>query len=336
MRSALPAALLLATTFVLAGCSGLPGFGPERTEWAFDKTGLDALRGRGLDGSGVTVAILDTGLDDGHPAFDGARIIAWTDLAGGRAEPYDEEGHGTHVAGLVVGQGPARGGAPGADLIVVKVFGPDGTSSDGQVAEGIRFAVEHGADVIGLSLGGGTFPVLGTATEDAARSAIAEGVLVVAAAGNEGPDNRDVSSPASVAGVIAVAAVGRSLEVAEFSSRGSSSQPLIGGLGGTFPRQAPDQKPEVSAPGVGIVSAWTGDRYAEASGTSAAVPFVVSALALLLQAHPQADPQDAEGVETVKRWLMESAGPVPGAQEPHDRAAGYGYLRADALVDAAG
>ncbi|MEA3203919.1 MAG: serine protease AprX [Thermoplasmata archaeon] len=329
MRSAAALALAL----LLSGCS-LPGItGPARTAWAFDATGLEALHGRGLDGHGVTVAIVDTGIDPSHPEFAGTHLVAWADLANGRADPYDADGHGSHVAALVAGQSPLRGGAPGVGLIAVQVFAGDGTASDQRVADGISFAVEHGADIIGLSLGGGTFPILGTASENAAQAAVGKGVLVVAAAGNDGPNDQDVRSPASAKGVIAVGAVDAALKVAAFSSRGSDASPIVSGLG--LPRRAPDQKPEVVAPGDAILSAWRDHGYAAASGTSMAVPFVVSALALLLQAHPGVRPHDEAGVETVKGWLAESAAPVAGAQRPHDPAAGYGLLQATRLVDRA-
>jgi serine protease AprX len=328
---------LLVLALVATGCTGLPaslGGGPSRTAWAFEKTGLDALHERGLDGRGVTVAIVDTGLDASHPDLKGARIAAWADLTSGKGSPYDDEGHGTHVAALVAGQSPLRGGAPGVSLIVVKVFDSGGNATDQRVADGIQFAADHGAQVIGLSLGGGTFPILGTASENAAKAAVSRGILVVAAAGNEGPNTQDVAAPADVQGVISVAAVDENLRVADFSNRGSDVSPLVGTLG--LPRQAPDQKPEISAPGVKITSAWPGGGYAIASGTSMAVPYVVSALALMIQAHPGAAPSDANGVERVKGWLQSSASAVPGAARPHDRAAGYGMLDARALVDMAG
>jgi serine protease AprX len=330
MRSVALALALL----TLSGCSlpGLPG-SPSRSTWAFEATGLDGLHARGLDGSGVTVAIVDTGIDASHPDLAGAHLVAWADLAGGRPDPYDLDGHGTHVAALVAGQGPLRGGAPGVDLIAVKVFASDGTASDQRVADGIGFAVAHGAAIIGLSLGGGTFPILGSASENAAQAAVGKGVLVVAAAGNDGPDNGDVRSPASAQGVIAVAAVDEGLHVARFSSRGSDVSPIVNGLG--LARKSPDQKPEVAAPGDNIMSAWLDHGYAAATGTSMAVPFVVSALALMLQAHPGARPHDANGVEAVKGWLAGSAAPIAGAQRPHDPAAGYGLLQATALVDRA-
>jgi len=325
----------LLAVLLLAGCSSLPGFAPARTTWAFDATQLEDLRGRGLDGSGVTVAIIDTGLDATHPDLQGMHLVGWTDLAGGSQAPVDKDGHGTHVAALVAGQSPLRGGAPGVSLLDAKVFDGSGKASDSSVANGIDWAVAHGAAVIGLSLGGGTLPVLGSATEDAARSAVGKGVLVVAAAGNDGPGNSDVKSPADVAGVIAVGAVDKGLHVAAFSNRGADDEPLLPGFGGGLPRQAPDQKPEVVAPGVKITSAWVDHQYAEADGTSDAVPFVVSALALMLQAHPGARPHDANGVEKVKGWLEQTAKPIDGAQRPHDKAAGYGFLQAAALVDKA-
>lgn len=329
MRTAPVVAILVAVAST--GCLQLDP-SPGRTAWAYAATGLDALGDRGLDGSGVRVAIVDTGIDGDHPALRGANVVAWLDVTDGRPDPYDPVGHGTHVAGIVAAQGRLRGGAPGVDLIVAKVFDQEGRSDDLTVARGIDFAVEQGADVIGLSLGGGTFPLLGTATEDAARAAIRRGIVVVAAAGNEGPGNADVSSPAMVAGVIAVAAADRDREVADFSSRGSRSAGLLGPLGPA--RTAPDEKPEVSAPGVDIAGAWQRGRYATASGTSQAVPFVVSALALILQDRPAADPQDAAGVERLKDALMRTAAPMPGAQRPHDVAAGYGFLDAVAWRDA--
>lgn len=332
-RTTVLAALAVFLVSGLAGCS-FPGVGePARTDWAFTSTGLDALHDRGLDGKGVTVAVVDTGIDPSHPEFQGAHIVAWTDLAAGKQEPYDSDGHGSHVAGILAGQAPLRGAAPGVDLIIVQVFSPDGHANDQTVADGISFAVQHGARIIGLSLGGGTFPVLGTASEGAAQSAINKGVLVVAAAGNDGPGNSDVSSPGSVKGVITVAALDKAGAVAAFSSRGSASSPLVAGLG--TPRSSPDQKPEIAAPGVDITSAWKDHGYASASGTSMAVPFVVGALALMLEAHPGAQPHDAAGVETVKGWLMQSAGTVGGAAQPHDAAAGYGSLQAAGLVDKA-
>ena len=328
VRSARLAWAAALAALLLAGC---PDFVPgvDRTGWAFSSTGLEALHDRGLDGTGIQVAVIDTGIDPSHPAFDGARIVAWKDVPDGRPEPYDLQGHGTYVAGLVAGQGRLRGGAPGVDLIVVKVFDSGGSASDTWVAAGIRFAVEQGADVIGLSLGGGSIPSLGTQAEDATRAAVAAGVLVVAAAGNDGPDNGDVSSPGNVAEAISVAAVDRQRKVADFSSRGSSSSGLL--LPGLGSRQPPDQKPEISAPGVGINGPYPDGKYVVAEGTSSAVPFVVSALALVLDAHPNVDPSDEAGVSRIKQWLMESAADVPGATQPHDRAAGYGTLDAVAL-----
>ncbi|MHB8632837.1 MAG: S8 family serine peptidase [Thermoplasmatota archaeon] len=323
--------LLLA--LAVAGCMAWPAVAPERTAWAFTDTQLDALHDRGLDGHGVTVGIVDTGIDASHPDLAGAHITAWADLAGGASDPYDTDGHGTHVAALVAGTGPLRGGAPGVNLVVVKVFDSHRNATDQAVAQGIQFAVDHGARIIGLSLGGASLPILGTATENAAKSAVNAGVLVVAAAGNSGPNDNDVVAPADVQGVIAVAAIDSHHQVASFSNRGNpDSVSLVAQVG--VPRQAPDEKPEVSAPGVEVTSAYLGHGYATMSGTSTSVPFVVSALALLLQAHPGDAPSDASGVERVKGWLASSAEPVPGGAIPHDAASGYGLLQAARLVDA--
>ena len=330
MRRASAVAVLALLLLVLPGCASLTG-APQRSDWAFQDTGLQAMAERGLTGRGIRVAVVDTGIELDHPVLAGVRLVAWRDVTDGRPDPYDPEGHGTHVAGLLAGSGTLRGAAPDVELVVAKVFDDDARASDTSVATGIRFAIEQRAQVIGLSLGGDSFPILGTASEDAVREAIARGILVVAAAGNDGPDNADVRSPASVAGAIAVAAVDREGRVGDFSSRGGSGA-LIGVLGA---RQAPDQKPELSAPGVKVVGPYRGGKYVESSGTSSAVPFVVGALALMLQANPDVRPRDAGDVGQVKQWLMETAADLPGAQQPHDRATGYGLVRADRLADRA-
>lgn len=343
MRGALAAALSLTLLApALAGCVA-------ESDWALAMTGIRALQDRGLTGKGVTVAIVDTGIDPAHPDFKGLRVV-WRDFVNGRSRPYDDSavGHGTHVAGIIIAQGDLvhgllngvklRGAAPAVGLIIAKAVGGNGEGRDEDVAAAVDFAVAQGAHVIVLSLGGRPGLLLvGTGTENAVDGALNRGVVVVAAAGNKqdpGETNDDVASPASVEGVLAIGAVDREKRIASFSYRGSDGCKL-GPIGC---RQDPDKKPELVAPGVQILSTAKDQRYAIADGTSQATPFVAAGVALMLEARPEFKPGGSRGgtrsaVDAIKMALAVSAekvGPLGGQGSlSHDDFYGYGLLRAD-------
>jgi serine protease AprX len=348
--------ILLAVGLALVIVAGLllrAGQAAVGSEWAYDMTGLRAAQGRGLDGSGITVAVVDTGIDPNHPSLKNIRITAWRDFVNGRPQPYDDAGHGSHVTGILAGKGAnflgrlqgfnLHGAAPGISLVAVKSISGEGSGTASNVAAGINYAVQQGADVICLSLGSrpGAVPLLGDEITNAVNNAINRGILVVASAGNTGEDTsrRDVESPANILRVIAVGAVNRDRQVAGFSARGDPDQNYgPSGPAGRLPhlatRDDPHKKPELVAPGVGILSAWRDGAYVRADGTSQAAPFVCGSLALLLQANPQLRTDDSSRmVDQVKTALMQSVDPVPGQQRPHDSRAGYGLLRADRLLD---
>ena len=239
----------------------------------------------GNDGTGVTVAVLDTGADPDHPDLVG-RITAQRSFTGDPSS-YDGHGHGTHVAATVAGTGAGSGGlrkgvAPGADLLVGKVLDDAGGGSESDIIAAMEWAAESGADVVNMSLGGdptdGTDPMSRAVDELARRY----DTLFVVAAGNSGPDERTVGTPAAADSSLAVGAVDRDDALADFSSRG----PRVGDLG---------LKPDLTAPGVDIVAARSGgtamgtvvdDLYMAASGTSMAAPHVAGAAALLAAKHP--------------------------------------------------
>ncbi len=348
LRPLLVAALFLAVP--LSGCmeivnSGKDGYGET---WTLQLVQADKLHERGLSGKGVKIAIIDTGIDLSHPEFAG-RTVEWADLVNGRSQAYDDNGHGTHVAGIVAAKGTyktllsgfrLKGAAPDASLIIIKAIGADGKGEESRVAQGVTTAVANGADVIILSLGGDTTIVFGTRTEDAVKSAINKGVFVVAAAGNapEGKTDCTVTSPASVRGVIAVGAVGRDERIGDFSCRGSGTEGGV--LPGTGLQRSsdPDRKPETVAPGVDITSAWIDGGYATAQGTSQAAPFVGGVIALILEAKPGMMGKDAATVENLKDKLMVTSkkiGPLKGkADTTHDSSYGYGLMQGDALLRA--
>ena len=355
-----PSLLAVATAVVVAaalsGCLQAV-FGESRSDWAYGMTQLDDVSALGRTGKGVTVAIIDTGINIHHPALahlldhdrSNGELVAFKDFLGNAStveQAFDDDGHGSHVAGILAAKGgdkglggfDLRGGAPNVLLVVARICAGDACAAD-QLDDAVTWAAGQGADVISLSLGGQysiTDSVQEKAIQDAVDGAINQGIVVIAAAGNKGPSNTDVESPAIIPGVIAVGAVDRAGRVADFSSRGDDTgnpcRPVtlpIPPLGG---RCAPDQKPEIVAPGVDILSAWTGKGYASAAGTSQATPFVTAAVALLLEGH--SDLGGRSDVEHLKQVLADTAKAVQGQTEPHDDAAGYGLLQARAALKA--
>ncbi|MEA3136569.1 MAG: serine protease AprX [Thermoplasmata archaeon] len=351
---------LLCAVPAFAGC-----FSPDggRTDWAYSMSQLEAVNDLGRTGRGVTIAILDTGINVGHPSMDHLRdgddsngeLKGFRDFLGtaqGASAAFDDDGHGTHVAGIITARGSSsldklggidlRGGAPDALILSARVCSRDMCDAS-TLPDAIQWAVAQGADIVSLSLGGefGLRDALQErAIEQAVEAAIDSGVVVIASAGNKGPDNTDVESPANILEVIAVGAVDQDGHVADFSSRGDdagtkcNNLPLPGVPTVIAGRCHPNQKPELVAPGVGILSAWVDDGFVRADGTSQATPFVTAAVALLLEGH--GDLPNRAAVLHLKEVLVDSAKPLAGQVEPHDEAAGYGLLQAEAALRAYG
>ena len=269
----------------------------------------------GLSGEGVRIGIVDTGIDLHHPDFAG-RVIGTADFTGeGLA---DRHGHGTHCASVAAGSGAASGGrsrgvAPEASIYAAKVLRSDGLGMMSDVMAGVEWAVSQGVQIISLSLGG-IGPSDGTdALSDMCNAAVEAGVIVVTAAGNDGPHSYTIGPPGAAKQVITVGAVNDADQMAVFSSRG----PTADGR----------EKPDIVLPGVNIVAARAqdtnpgtivDDNYVDASGTSMAAPHAAGLCALLLQAEPELTPAD------VKRRLMETALDI--GESPYAQGAG----RADA------
>ncbi|RKN07414.1 hypothetical protein D7319_18870 [Streptomyces radicis] len=261
----------------------------------------------GHDGEGVTVAVLDTGIDASHPDLAGGKVVAEAIFAG-TPDAHDHHGHGTHVASIAAGTGAHSGGAytgvaPGARLLNAKVLDDDGWGFDSGIVQGMEWAVAQDARIVNLSLGSADEPGPDVLEEAVDRLSAESGALFVIAAGNAGPGQ--VSSPATADAALAVGAVDDADALADFS--------------GTGPRQGDFAvKPDLTAPGVAIGAAaadgsvLTGenepvaDGYIALDGTSMAAPHVAGAAALLLQRHP-----DWTGAQ-VKAALVGSAEPNPG------------------------
>ena len=308
----------------LVDLGALVGPHVARSEWAFAMTGVRELNAMGLTGAGVTVCIVDSGIDMLHPDFARLRLVAWKDFVNLRSEPYDDNGHGTAMAGLIAANGSLRGIAPDASLIVAKATNSAGFGSSQAVADGIRFCVDpfgngtRGADIISISLGSKAPLFVATDVSLAAQAALDRGVFVVAAAGNDGGpfDDGDVAIPANVPMALAIGAVDSSGRIASFSSIGSSVN-----------RTDPNLKPEVAAPGVQIISTAPGAHYVTVSGTSPATAVATGIVALLLQRHPELQTGGLAGNVLAVKWaLARSAITEPGQAVPHDPWYGYGVI----------
>lgn len=249
------------------------------------QVGAPAAWSAGFDGTGVKVAVLDTGIDATHPDLAG-KIVAAHNFAAGEEDELDRVGHGTHVASTIAGSGAAsnsryKGVAPGATLLDGKVCVEYGCA-ESWILEGMHWAAESGAQVVNLSLGGQDTPELDP-LEQAINDLTAQyGILFVVAAGNSGfIGDYSLQSPASADAALAVGAVDKNDELAHFSSRG----PRVGDAA---------TKPELTAPGVDVVAARSkdgflgepGEQYATLSGTSMATPHVAGAAAILAQKYP--------------------------------------------------
>ncbi|MFX1512375.1 MAG: S8 family peptidase [Promethearchaeota archaeon] len=295
----------------------------------------DVYYNLGINGSGVRIAVIDSGIDAEHVDLQGKVAAAgWKDFINDEVEAYDDRGHGTHVAGIIAGQGNQdskyRGIAPGAELLIAKILDKNGQGTLSDVIAGIEWAVKNDADIINLSLGTSVTGDGTTATDMAVNRAVELGCTVIVAAGNFGANgSRTIGIPGTAASAITVGGVVEpaesstgNWEIYEKSSRGPTLDGRI--------------KPDICAPGKSIWSAWAsiyaGDiyRYRKDEGTSMSTAVVSGIAALMLQRNYSLSPTD------IKNILTSTAKPIDPEESTPNNDYGYGVVNASTAVILAG
>jgi subtilisin len=278
VTSAASSARVMMSDFAVA--TSVPFVDTDQLTWGLAAVGADVS---GFTGRGIRVAVLDTGLDSDHPDFKGREIVGRGFANGNATDFQDVQGHGTHTAGTIAGPqaskiGRRYGVAPDVELHVGKVLGDNGSGAEGDILNGINWAIDQKCVVISMSLGRPTFegeqpdPLY----EEVGNAALAEGCLIIAAAGNESARDfgfiAPVGAPANSPSILAVAAVDPSLKVGTFSCG------AINANGGEI---------NVAGPGVSVYSSFPRPRLSRVlDGTSMACPHAAGIAALWAESDP--------------------------------------------------
>ena len=254
----------------------------DQTPWGIETVYNDSLIASTSGGIDINVAVLDTGVLKSHPDLKN-RVKQCKDFTNLKfpikdGSCDDKHGHGTHVSGIILADGGSDklgiyGVAPGANLFSYKVCGNDGSCWADDIAFALRTAADNGANVVNISLGADSDSSL---IRDAINYVVSKDVLVVAAAGNDGPYPASIDYPAANFKVVAVGAIDVNILVSDWSSRGINSS--------TSPYIVEEKDMEFGAPGVNVESTWKNGGYAILSGTSMASPHVAGLTAKLWQA----------------------------------------------------
>lgn len=256
-------------------------------QWGLEKIGMPKAWDLTTGSKSVTVAVIDSGADLAHPDLVDNLIPGHNFVTEG-ASPADDNGHGTHVSGIIGAVGNNGIGVSGVNwkvkIMPVKVMDSQGSGDTGIIAQGVEYAADNGAKVLNMSLGGSRPSPCGGFYQSAIDHANSKGALIVVAAGNQPPDDASQYTMANCNGVFTVGATTPSDARASFSKWGSSVH--------------------IAAPGLSIYSTWPGGSYQNDSGTSMATPFVTGAAALLLSVNPSLD------ANQVKDCLVNNGDPI--------------------------
>ncbi len=303
-------------------------------EWNISKINAPQCWNAGFDGTGVITGNIDTGCEVNHPAFHGRWVNGgWHDAVNGNANPYDDNGHGTHTMGTICG-GDGNGSdandigvAPGANFICAKAFDSNGAGQASWIHDALQWYASQKAKVCSNSWGSGP-----TSTEfwNDCRNLRNAGIYVVFASGNSGPGSGSAESPGNFPTVTGVGATDNNDNIADFSGRGPA--PNSNPWNDTQYWTRPDWnriKPDISAPGVSIRSSVPGGGYQGGwNGTSMATPHVAGAVTIMLQKNPALD------YKTIYNILLDNADhPSQGGSYPNNNY-GWGRLNVYAALNA--
>lgn len=313
-------------------------FKPDAVAWGVDKIKADSVWAYyGIDGTGVIIGSMDSGVMASHPALNG-KVIKWYDAYGGSSTPTDDAGcsyHGTHTSGTMVG-GDGLGSfsqdigvAPGARLAMVRIFGGGSCSTTTTIIRNgfqriVSWKVDSGVNIVAVNNSWGSNATTDLTFWNDVLAWRTAGIIPVFSIGNNGPGSGTAGTPGNFPTVIGVGATDASENIASFSSRGPAPSGSPWNNTSYWPRSDWNYyKPNISAPGVNIYSSYGSSSYTNMSGTSMAAPHVTGTIVLLFQKNPTLD------FTQVYNILLDNADtPPPHCNSVPNNNCGWGRLNA--------
>lgn len=259
---------------------------------------IDELHNKGITGQKINIAVIDTGINGMDAELKDSCIFQY-DIIGGRKYPYDDNGHGTHVAGIISAKGIYKNGmykgiAPDSKIVSIKALDKTGKGSFDNFIKGIdfiiRFHKKFNIRVVNMSVGAPNTTEDSRELDDAIDEMYYNGIVVVAAAGNNGPANGSVASPGNNRNALTVGAYDDNREIKLSKNR------VLKNYSGRGPTNECVVKPEILADGYHIVSVSHKGGYVSASGTSMATPIVSGMISLLLSKYPDLSPKEVKKI----------------------------------------
>lgn len=259
---------------------------------------IDELHNKGITGQKINIAVIDTGINGMDAELKDSCIFQY-DIIGGRKYPYDDNGHGTHVAGIISAKGIYKNGmykgiAPDSKIVSIKALDKTGKGSFDNFIKGIdfiiRFHKKFNIRVVNMSVGAPNTTEDSRKLDDAIDEMYYNGIVVVAAAGNNGPANGSVASPGNNRNALTVGAYDDNREIKLSKNR------VLKNYSGRGPTNECVVKPEILADGYHIVSVSHKGGYVSASGTSMATPIVSGMISLLLSKYPDLSPKEVKKI----------------------------------------